>query len=196
MSERRIVVDPVTRIEGHLRVQATLGDDGRIADSMSTGTMCARPRGHSQGPRPARRLGLRRTHLRRLHGHSRPCGRAQRRGRPRDQDSEERQHHAQPGQCHALRARPSGALLPALRARLGRRARRSRPIPAKPRRSRQKISPSHPLASVGYFRDVQNRLKKFVASGQLGIFKIRLLGPSGHEGCTPAVQPSWPDGPQ
>lgn len=39
MSERRIVVDPVTRIEGHLRVQATLGDDGRIADSMSTGTM-------------------------------------------------------------------------------------------------------------------------------------------------------------
>lgn len=34
----------------------------------------------------------------------------------------------------------------------------------------QKISPHHPLASVGYFRDVQNRLKKFVASGQLGIF--------------------------
>ena len=25
MSERRIVVDPVTRIEGHLRVQAVLG---------------------------------------------------------------------------------------------------------------------------------------------------------------------------
>ena len=30
MSERRIVVDPVTRIEGHLRVQAVLGDDGKI----------------------------------------------------------------------------------------------------------------------------------------------------------------------
>ena len=39
MTERRIVVDPVTRIEGHLRVQAMLGDDGKIADSMSTGTM-------------------------------------------------------------------------------------------------------------------------------------------------------------
>ena len=38
MSERRIVVDPVTRIEGHLRVQAVLGDDGKIVDSMSTGT--------------------------------------------------------------------------------------------------------------------------------------------------------------
>ena len=24
---------------------------------------------------------------------------------------------------------------------------------------------------MGYFRDIQNRLKKFVASGQLGIFK-------------------------
>lgn len=45
----------------------------------------------------------------------------------------------------------------------------------------QKISPSHPLASVGYFRDVQNRLKKFVASGQLGIFKNGYWGPSGHE---------------
>lgn len=37
--ERQIVVDPLTRIEGHLRVQAVLGDDGKIADAMSTGTM-------------------------------------------------------------------------------------------------------------------------------------------------------------
>lgn len=29
MSERRIVVDPVTRIEGHLRVQAVLGEDNK-----------------------------------------------------------------------------------------------------------------------------------------------------------------------
>ncbi len=35
----------------------------------------------------------------------------------------------------------------------------------------QKVSPSHPLSSPGYFRDVQNRLKKFVESGQLGLFK-------------------------
>lgn len=39
MSERRIVVDPVTRIEGHLRVQAVLGEDNKIVDAMSTGTM-------------------------------------------------------------------------------------------------------------------------------------------------------------
>jgi hydrogenase large subunit len=35
----------------------------------------------------------------------------------------------------------------------------------------QAVSPSHPLSSPGYFRDVQNRLKAFVESGQLGIFK-------------------------
>jgi hydrogenase large subunit len=32
------------------------------------------------------------------------------------------------------------------------------------------VSPSHPMSSPGYFRDVQNRLKKFVESGQLGPF--------------------------
>lgn len=40
MADRRIVVDPVTRIEGHLRVQAVLGNGGNvITDSQSTGTM-------------------------------------------------------------------------------------------------------------------------------------------------------------
>ncbi|MES9958742.1 MAG: nickel-dependent hydrogenase large subunit, partial [Sedimenticola sp.] len=35
----------------------------------------------------------------------------------------------------------------------------------------QKVSPNHPMSSPGYFRDIQNRLKKFVESGQLGPFK-------------------------
>ncbi len=35
----------------------------------------------------------------------------------------------------------------------------------------KKVSPHHPKSSPGYFRDVQNRLKKFVESGQLGPFK-------------------------
>ncbi len=35
----------------------------------------------------------------------------------------------------------------------------------------QTVSPSWPKSSVGYFRDLQNRLKKFVASGQLGPFR-------------------------
>ena len=35
---RRIVVDPVTRIEGHLRIEAEI-KDGKIVDAFSSGTM-------------------------------------------------------------------------------------------------------------------------------------------------------------
>ena len=35
----------------------------------------------------------------------------------------------------------------------------------------KQVSPRHPKSSPGYFRDIQNRLKKFVESGQLGPFK-------------------------
>src|SRR5579872_4575024 len=36
---KRIVVDPVTRIEGHLRIEALLDDGGTIKEAMSSGTM-------------------------------------------------------------------------------------------------------------------------------------------------------------
>ncbi|MEZ5366841.1 MAG: hypothetical protein R2748_32005 [Bryobacterales bacterium] len=39
MAVKRVVVDPITRIEGHLRIEAMLGDDGKIGDAMSSGTM-------------------------------------------------------------------------------------------------------------------------------------------------------------
>lgn len=35
----RVVVDPITRIEGHLRIEAELGDDNAIAGAWSSGTM-------------------------------------------------------------------------------------------------------------------------------------------------------------
>ena len=35
----RVVVDPVTRIEGHLRVEAMLNDQNVIGDALSSGTM-------------------------------------------------------------------------------------------------------------------------------------------------------------
>jgi len=38
MSER-VVVDPITRIEGHLRIEAERADDGRITGAWSSGTM-------------------------------------------------------------------------------------------------------------------------------------------------------------
>jgi hydrogenase large subunit len=36
---QRVVVDPITRIEGHLRVEAMLDDGNKIHDAMSSGTM-------------------------------------------------------------------------------------------------------------------------------------------------------------
>ena len=36
---RRVVVDPVTRIEGHLRIEAMLDDHGVVRDAISSGTM-------------------------------------------------------------------------------------------------------------------------------------------------------------
>ena len=35
---KRIVVDPITRIEGHLRVEADI-ENGKIVDAFSSGTM-------------------------------------------------------------------------------------------------------------------------------------------------------------
>src|SRR5512136_3237579 len=36
---QRVVLDPVTRIEGHLRVQAVVGDDGIIQDASCTSAL-------------------------------------------------------------------------------------------------------------------------------------------------------------
>ena len=43
MSTQRVVVDPITRIEGHLRIEAMLDDRKVIKDAMSTGTMWSTP---------------------------------------------------------------------------------------------------------------------------------------------------------
>lgn len=63
---QRIVVDPVTRIEGHLRIEAEV-KDGKIVDAWSAGIDGARPRNHPERPRSARRSGVLRTRVRRLH---------------------------------------------------------------------------------------------------------------------------------
>ena len=66
----RIVVDPVTRIEGHLRIEVEV-KDGKVVDAYSSGHDGARLRDHPEGPRPARRLGVHRAGLRRLHDRAR-----------------------------------------------------------------------------------------------------------------------------
>ena len=120
-SGKRIVVDPVTRIEGHLRVEVNVDDNNVIRNAVSTGTMWRGIEVILQGPRSARRLGLHRAHLRRLHRH--PCADlgARGRGRARHHDPRERQLDPQHDAADAAGARSHRALLSSACARLGRR---------------------------------------------------------------------------
>ncbi len=171
MSERRIVVDPVTRIEGHLRVQATLGADGRIADSMSTGTMWRGLEVILKGRDPRDAWAF----VERICGvctgiHALAAVRSvedalgikipKNANIMRNLVNATLYVHDHLVHFYQLSALDWVDVVSALEA-----------DPRETAAIQQKISPSHPLASVGYFRDVQNRLKKFVASGQLGIFK-------------------------
>jgi hydrogenase large subunit len=169
-SGRRIVVDPVTRIEGHMRCEVNLDEQQRHPQRGVHRHHVARPRGDPEGPRPARRLGLRRTHLRRVHRHPRADQRARGGGRAGHQDPEERapdprtscktlQVHDHAVHFYHLHALDWVDVVSALKA-----------DPKKTSELQQLVSPSHPLSSPGYFRDLQNRLKKFVESGQLGPF--------------------------
>ena len=70
-SGRRIVVDPISRIEGHLRIECNVDAEERHHQRRLDRHHVARPRGDPQGARPARRVGVHRAHLRRLHRRAR-----------------------------------------------------------------------------------------------------------------------------
>ena len=140
MARTRVVVDPITRIEGHLRIEAA---GGERADHQRVGHLdpVPRHRDHHAGPRSSRRLGLHPADLRRLHRGPRrglvPCGR----GRARHHHPAQREPDPQPDPRHAVRAGPRHPLLSPARARLGGRGERaqgrSRPAPPRsPGRSR------------------------------------------------------------
>lgn len=169
-NERRIVVDPVTRIEGHLRVQAVLGDDQKIVDSMSTGTMWRGLEVILKGRDPRDAWAF----VERICGvctgvHALAAVRAvedavgikipKNANIIRNLMNATLYCHDHLVHFYQLSALDWVDVVSALEA-----------DPRETAALQQKISPSHPMASVGYFRDVQNRLKKFVASGQLGIF--------------------------
>lgn len=170
MSERRIVVDPVTRIEGHLRVQAVLGEDNKIVDAMSTGTMWRGLEVILKGRDPRDAWAF----TERICGvctgiHALSAVRAvedalgikipKNANIIRNLLNATLYMHDHIVHFYQLSALDWVDVVSALDA-----------DPRETAEIQQKISPHHPLASVGYFRDVQNRLKKFVASGQLGIF--------------------------
>jgi len=168
MAAKRIVIDPVTRIEGHLRVEVEL-NDGKVTEAFSSGTMV---RGleiilRGRDPRDAwafaeRTCGVCTT----VHALASVRSVEDALGiviPPNAELIRNLMFCAQYMQDHVVHFYHLHALdwvdvVSALKA-----------DPRATAQLAQSIS-NWPKSSVGYFTDVQNRIKKFVGSGQLGIF--------------------------
>ncbi|MCA3217663.1 MAG: nickel-dependent hydrogenase large subunit [Burkholderiales bacterium] len=169
-SGKRVVVDPITRIEGHLRVEVNLDKDNVIRNAVSTGTMWRGLEVILKGRDPRDAWAF----VERICGvctgtHALASVRA----------VEDALNIKIPDNANLVRNIMHAALyahdhlvhfyhlhaldwvdvVSALKA-----------DPRKTSELAQSIS-SWPLSSPGYFRDLQTRLKKFVESGQLGPFK-------------------------
>jgi hydrogenase large subunit len=168
MMAKRIVVDPITRIEGHLRIEAEV-QDGRIVDALSSGTMV---RGlevilRGRDPRDAwayteRACGVCTT----VHALASVRTVENALGIEVPPNAELVRnlmfcaHYLQDHVVHfyILHALDWVDVVSALKA-----------DPAETSRIAQSLS-DWPKSSASYFRSVQNRIKTFVESGQLGIF--------------------------
>ncbi len=168
-SGKRIVVDPVTRIEGHLRVEVNLDDHNVIRNAVSTGTMWRGLEVILKGRDPRDAWAF----TERICGvctgtHALTSVRAVEDAlsiKIPDNANIIRNImqltlYAQDHLVHFyhLHALDWVDVVSALKA-----------DPRKTSELAQSIS-DWPLSSPGYFRDIQNRLKKFVESGQLGPF--------------------------
>ncbi|MBI5085211.1 MAG: nickel-dependent hydrogenase large subunit [Acidobacteria bacterium] len=173
---RKIVVDPVTRIEGHLRIEAMLDDGGKIKDAMSTGTMWRGIEVILKGRDPRDAWAF----CERICGvcttvHALASVRAVEnalgiRVPPNADVIRNIMFLTQMVQDHVVHFYHLHALdwvdiVSALKA-----------DPAGTEALAKKVSPKWPKSSEGYFRDVQNKLKKFVESGQLGLFQNAYWG--------------------
>src|SRR5271165_3617384 len=162
---KRVVVDPVTRIEGHLRVEAMLDEKGVVRDAMSSGTMWRGIEVILQGrdPRDAwafceRICGVCTT----VHALAsvRSVENALGITVPPNADiirnimflSQMVQDHVI--HFYHLHALDWVDVVPALKAN-----------PAATAALAQKVAPDWPLASIGYFAEMAGTLKKFVESG-------------------------------
>jgi len=172
----RVVVDPVTRIEGHLRVEAILDERGVVQDALSSGTMW---RGielilRDRDPRDAWAV------CERICGvcttvHALASVRAVENALaikvpPNADIIRNIMFLTQMVQDHVIHFYHLHALdwvdvVSALQA-----------DPAATAGLAQKVSPSWPNSTPGYFSDVAATLKKFVGSGQLGIFQNAYWG--------------------
>ncbi len=167
---RRIVVDPVTRIEGHMRVEVNLDQNNIIRNAVSTGTMWRGLEVILKGRDPRDAWAF----VERICGvctgcHALASVRAVEDALGivipknayliREIMAKTLQVHDHAVHFYHLHALDWVDVVSALKA-----------DPKKTSELQHTVSPSHPMSSPGYFRDIQNRLKKFVESGQLGPF--------------------------
>ena len=170
-SGKRIVIDPVTRIEGHMRCEVNVDKNNIIQNAVSTGTVW---RGlevilRGRDPRDAWAF------IERICGvctgcHALASVRAVEDALDiiipknayliREIMAKTLQIHDHVVHFYHLHAldwvNPVNALKADPKATSG---------------LQKIISPNHPKSSPGYFKDIQMRIRKFVESGQLGIFK-------------------------
>ncbi len=170
-SGQRIVVDPVTRIEGHMRCEVNIDDDNTIRNAVSTGTMWRGLEVILKGRDPRDAWAF----VQRICGvctgtHALSSVRAVEDALniqiPENANSirnimqltlQAHDHLVHFYHLHALDwVNPVNAL---------------KADPKATSLLQQSVAPHHPKSSPGYFRDIQNRLKKFIESGQLGPFK-------------------------
>jgi len=168
---RRIVVDPVTRIEGHMRCEVNIDENNIIRNAVSSGTMWRGLEVILKGRDPRDAWAF----VQRICGvctgtHALTSVRAVEDALkitiPENANSirnimqltlQVQDHLVHFYHLHALDwVNPVNAL---------------KADPVATSALQQKISPHNPKSSPGYFRDVQQRIKKFVESGQLGPFK-------------------------
>jgi hydrogenase large subunit len=168
-SGKRVVVDPVTRIEGHLRVEVNLDDKNTIRNAVSTGTMWRGLEVILKGRDPRDAWAF----TERICGvctgtHALTSVRAvedalgiqipENANLIRNIMQLNLQVHDHLVHFYHLHALDWVDVVGALKA-----------DPKRTSELAQSIS-SWPMSSPGYFRDIQTRLKKFVESGQLGPF--------------------------
>ena len=167
---KRVVVDPVTRIEGHLRIEALLDDRGAIHDAISSGMMWRGIEVILEGRDPRQAWAI----CERICGvcttvHALASVRAVENAlhirAPKNAEIIRNiMALAQYIQDHVIHFYHLHALdwvdvVSGLKA-----------DPDATAALAQKVSPGWPTSSPGYFREIQATIQRFVDSGQLGIF--------------------------
>jgi len=168
---QRVVIDPVTRIEGHMRCEVNVDSNNVITNAVSTGTMWRGLEVILKGRDPRDAWAF----VERICGvctgcHALTSVRAVEDALDikiptnafliREMMAKTLQVHDHVVHFYHLHALDWVSPVNALKA-----------DPKATSKLQQLTGPNHPNSSPGYFRDVQTRIRKFIESGQLGPFK-------------------------